>query len=708
MLQLAQNLKDGAMRLVDVPVPLLDPGAVLVRTHYSAISVGTEARTVRDARLNPLAKARARQKEVKQVIESVRTQGLATTYNLVMNKLEALSSLGYSLSGEVVAVGANIRDLAVGDRVACGGVTAAHAEMVAVPRNLCVRVPGGIDMSEAAFTTIATIGLQGLRQAELGLGSSCVVIGLGLIGLLSVQMLKAAGIRVIGIDVSPDAVDRARAAGADLALHRDAPGLEAAIHEFTHGHGADAVIITAGTSSLDPVELAGRVSRRKGRVVIVGGVPTGFSREHYYRKELDLRMSCSYGPGRYDPAYEERGIDYPVGYVRWTENRNMEAFIDLLAAGKLGVRSLVTHEFAFDESPSAYQLILERQEPFVGVLLKYDTSRPASAHVPVRERSTAAAGAGNVGLIGAGSFAQNVLLPALKPHGQLIGVATARGNTSRHVAEKYAFEYCTSDAAQIMSDPRIDTVFVATRHGSHAEHVVAALRAGKHVFVEKPLCLTAAELDEISSEYSRSGAQLMVGFNRRFAPMIERLRSGLPAAVPRAISYRVNAGLVPPSHWVHDPAVGGGRVLGEACHFIDLAAHLAGSRITAVTATPMRDAASLQDTIVMALAFENGSTASITYFSNGNKAVPKEYLEVFAGGQVAIMDDFRTLTVYDQRVEKTKSRHADKGHAEEVRRFMDAVRTGGPPPIPYAEIENAMRSTFAVLESARTGSPVKL
>lgn len=707
MLQLAQNLKDGAMRIVDVPVPALDASAVLVRTHYSAISVGTEGKTVRDARLNPLAKARARQKEVRQVLESVRTNGLTTTYKLVMNKLEALSPLGYSLSGEVLAVGANVRDLAAGDRVACGGVAAAHAEVVAVPRNLCVKLPPGAGLRDAAFTTIASIGLQGIRQAELAIASNAVVIGLGLIGLLTVQLLKAGGIRVAGIDVSDEAVEHARASGAHLALNRADPGLEAAIREFSHGHGTDAVIITAGTASTDPVDLAGRLSRRKGRVVIVGGVPTGFAREHYYRKELDLRMSCSYGPGRYDPSYEEHGHDYPIGYVRWTENRNMQAFVDLLAAGALEVPALITHEFTFDEAESAYQMILARNERVVGVVLKYDTSRDVQPSIALRAPAPGPA-AGNVGLVGAGSFAQNVLLPSLKDHARLVGVATTRGNTSRHVAEKYGFAFCTSDAAALVNDARIDTVFVATRHASHAQHVLGALAAGKHVFVEKPLCMTLDELDAIGEAQRASGRHVMVGFNRRFAPLVERLRASLPEAVPRAILYRINAGAVPPDHWIHDPLVGGGRILGEACHFIDLALHLAGASITTVSASALRDAVAVGDTMTITLGFENGSTASICYFSNGSKSLPKEYLEVFAGGHAAVLDDFRQLTMHGDRVERVKSRHADKGHAEEVRRFMQAVREGAPAPIPFPEIEQSMRATFAALESARSGAVVRL
>ena len=710
MHQLTQTLKDGTMRVLEVPFPALDEGAVLVRNHFSVISAGTEGKTVKDARMGYVAKARARQKEVRQVLQSVKANGLATTYGMVMNKLEAPSALGYSCAGEVLAVGARVTDLKVGDRVACGGGSAVHAEVVAVPRNLCVRVPEGVDLREAAFTTLAAIALQGVRQAEVALGGNAVVIGLGLVGLLTVKLLRAAGVRALGIDLDPAQVALAHEAGAALALERGDPDLEGTILDATRGAGADAVIITAGTSSLDPVELAGRLCRRKGRVVVVGSVPTGFSREHYYRKELDLRMSCSYGPGRYDARYEEEGVDYPIGYVRWTENRNMEAFVDLLADGRLDVRDLVTHTLPLERAPEAYQMILDRSEPFVGVLLEYDTERPLDPRVDRAPTHRPAPDAKAVGVIGAGSFAQNVLLPAVAEvvdAEALGGLATARPNNARHVADKYGFAYCTGDADEVLGDPAIGTVFVLTRHDLHAPYVLEALRQGKHVFVEKPLCLTPEQLDEIEAAYRSQDVHLMVGFNRRFAPLVEDLKRGLGSG-PIALQYRINAGTVPPDHWVHDPDVGGGRVLGEVCHFVDLAVHLAGSPVSHVAATAMEDPHALRDTVSVSLAFEDGSTASIAYFSNGHKELPKEHLEVFAGGRVAVLDDFKALTRYGDKVERQKARRQDKGHREEVARFLRAVREGGPAPIPFAEIVGTMRATFAILESIRSRREVAL
>lgn len=706
MYQLTQTLKEGEMRLLEVPFPALTEGALLVRNHYSVISAGTEGKTVKDARLGYISKARTRQKEVQQVISSVKTNGFMTTYGMVMNKLEAPSPLGYSCAGEVLAVGRGVTGFKPGDRVACGGTSANHAEVVAVPKNLCAKVPAGVDLRHAAFTTIAAIAMQGVRQADLSLGANCVVIGLGLVGLLTVQLLEAAGVQTIGIDIEPEHVALGRAAGATRAFDRNTSGLEEAVLDLTRGAGTDAVIITAGTSSLDPVELAGRLCRKKGRVVIVGAVPTGFSREHYYKKELDLRMSCSYGPGRYDALYEERGIDYPIGYVRWTENRNMQAYLDLLSRGKLKPEPLITHVFSFEQAPEAYRLILDRTEPFAGILLEYDVEKAVTERVVLASASKPAPADVSIGFVGAGSFAQNVLLPIVKDQGTLVGVATARPPSARGIADKYGFVYCTGDADEIVSDARISTVFVVTRHDLHAHYVIQALRNGKHVFVEKPLCMNLDELNEIRDEYERSNVHLMVGYNRRFAPLLQRLRATLPDDLPRAINYRINAGTVPPDHWIHDKHHGGGRVIGEVCHFVDLARYLTGASITSVAAHAMSDPHDLQDTLTVSLGFENGSTASIAYFSNGNKNLRKEYLEVFCGGRVAILDDFRRLTIYADRITRVKSRNQDKGHREEISRFLHAVRTGASAPIPFEEIYDSTRATLKILESIQTQEPV--
>ena len=699
--QLTQRLKDGKMRILEVPYPGVGRGEVLVRNHYSLISAGTEGKTVRDARMGYVAKARARQNEVKQVLDSVRINGLATTIDRVSNRLEAPSSLGYSCAGEVIAAGPDT-DFRMGDRVACAGATAVHAEVVSVPKNLCVRVPDDVDLRAAAFSAVASIALQGIRQADLQVGSNCVVLGLGLVGLLSVQLLKAAGIRVAGLDVNPDAVRRAETMGA---LGVDPTNAEDAVLRFTRGAGTDAVIICAGTSSNEPVETAGVLCRQKGKVVVVGSVPTGFSRKNYYRKELDLRMSCSYGPGRYDPLYEDQGIDYPIGYVRWTENRNMQAYMDLLSDGRLDPEPLISHTFPIGDAQKAYDMIVEATEPFVGILLEYDRERPLARRVERTEpASFQADGEPSIGFIGAGSFAQNILLPFLKGKARLEGVVTHRPNNARHVSDTFGFRYCTGEAEDVLSDPSIGCVFVATRHDAHATYVTEALKRGKDVFVEKPLCLTRDELDEIREAYAASGNRLMVGFNRRFAPHVLAAKARLHG--PVAINYRIHAGKLPPESWVNDPLVGGGRVLGEVCHFIDLVTFLAGAPIERVAATAMEDPHGLHDTLSISLGLANGSVASIAYFSVGSKEMGKERLEVSAGAATAVIDDFRRLKIYGPRPYSDRLRAQDKGHAAELDAFLAALREGRPSPIPFHEIDHTTTATFAAVDSLRTGQTV--
>lgn len=709
MEQLTQELKSGRMEIMEVPFPVIGRGQVLVHNLYSAISTGTEGKTVSDARKGYIAKARSRKKDVLQVIGMIRSTGLLNTYKTVMNKLEAPSSLGYSCAGEVIAVGEGVRDLQAGDLVACGGQGAYHAEVVAVWRNLCAKVPAGVDMRHAACTTIGSIALQGVRQADLKLGETCVVIGLGIIGQLTIRLLSAAGVRAIGIDIDGRQVQAARDGGAALAFLRGQVGLEQLVMDFTSGIGSDAVIITAGTSSADPVELAGVLSRPKGRVVIVGAVPTGFSRTHYYRKELDLRMSCSYGPGRYDPSYEEKGADYPVGYVRWTENRNMQAFLSLLQAGKIGMDTLITHEFELEAAPNAYSMILERKEHFLGVLIRYDQEAEPQRSV-VRKQASPPAAEMAVGFIGVGNFAQNILLPRLKGLARMVGVCDAMAGNSRHVADKYDFAYCTDSPEKLIGDEKINTVFIATRHHLHARYVIAALQAGKNVYVEKPLAMNEAELEEIRRAFEQApgSPRLMVGFNRRFSPFIHKVMGLFPAEAPKSLNFRVNAGVLPREHWVNDLEIGGGRIIGEACHFIDLAMFVAGGRINAVHALAMKEAGPQSNTVVINLSFANGSVAGISYFSNGGRDLPKEYLEIFCSGATAVIDDFRALRVVGAKSLEDRSKTQDKGHAEELRAFAEAIRNGRPSPVPFAESHLSMLATFKVLESLSQGRVVSL
>ncbi len=700
------------MELSEVSLPVINENQVLVKNHYSIISTGTEGKTVKDARMSYVGKAKARQKEVKQVIDMAKSQGLKETYRMVMNKLEALAPLGYSCAGEVIDVGDDIVDFKPGDLVACGGAGAYHAEIVAVHKHLCAKVPSGVDMRHAAFTTVAAIAMQGIRQAELKLGENAAVIGLGLVGQLTVQMLNAAGVQTYAIDIDSNPVKLAKDCGATLAIERNRDDLTDIIIRQTHGYGTDAVIITAGTSSLDPVELAGVLCRKKGKIVIVGAVPTGFSRPNYYKKELDLRMSSSYGPGRYDPVYEEKGIDYPYGYVRWTENRNMQAYLQLLQDKKLQIDKLITHEFKFEEAPQAYQMIVDKSEPFTGIMIKYGTSNTdLTRKISFSENSANQTNKGNVGFIGAGSFAQNMLLPHIKHMGNLVGVATANGHTSRYVAEKYGFHYATTEADEIFEDKNIDTVFIATRHNLHAPFVVKALQSGKNVFVEKPLAMDETSLEEIKTVYEamtpEKRPRLMVGFNRRFAPHIETIRNVFGNELPKAVQYRINAGMVAADHWIHDPEIGGGRIIGEVCHFIDLAMYLAGSDIASLSAKNLDDDKNLMDTLVVSLAFVNGSVAGISYFSNGSKCMPKEYLEVFAGSQAAVLNDFRELVLYAHKEKQSKQKQ-DKGHRQGVTAFLDSVKEGKPAPISFDALYHSTLATLKVIESIKTGATLSL
>jgi polar amino acid transport system substrate-binding protein len=601
--------------------------------------------------------------------------------------------------------------------VAAGGLSACHAEVVAVPVNLCVKLPAGTDLQQAAYNTLGAIALQGVRQADLRLGECAAVIGLGLLGQLTCLLLRAAGVRTIGLDIDPAMVELARQHCADLALLRETPGLAELIADYTHGLGCDAVIITAATSSLDPINFAGAIARKKGVVVIVGNVPTGFDREpHYYKKELAVRMSCSYGPGRYDPTYEEKGLDYPAAYVRWTEKRNMQAFQELLYTGKIDVSYLTTHVFPLEEAPRAYDLLLSKAEPFVGLLVAYDTAKEQTAravsiqtakHVPPPDAIT-------IGFIGAGSYAQSHLLPNLPKDPRIIckGVMTATGTGARSVAERFGFEFCTTDEQDILGNEEINTVFIATRHDSHADLVKKALRAGKHVFVEKPLCLHPEELEEIREVYEEMAQQgraglLMVGYNRRFAPLVQKIQETLPVG-PKAMLYRINAGAIPADSWIQDPDLGGGRIIGEVCHFVDLLTYLAGALPTSVSAVALPDPHHCQDTLSINLSFADGSIGTICYFANGDKSLPKEYLEVYAHGAVAILDDFRFLSIHQSGRKKThKLLSQDKGQHHEVQAFMKALTSSGMPPIPFLELYQCSNVVFKIMPSLSMQQTVK-
>ena len=701
MKQLTQNLKTGNMDILEVPYPTLDEGLILVRNYYSLISAGTEGGKVITARKGYIGKAKEKPEQIKQVIESVKTEGLLPTYNKVMNKLDSPSPLGYSCAGEIIKIGEKVKGFKIGDLVACGGASASHSEIVSVPENLCVRVPNNVKMENAAYTTVASIALQGIRRADLKLGESCAIIGLGLIGQLTCQILKVAGVKVAGIDISSDMVELARKSGADLAFERKDKSLEQRINEMSGGYGVDAVIITAGTSSLDPVELAGRICRKRGKVIIVGAVPTGFSRTNYYVKELELLMSTSYGPGRYDSNYEEKGVDYPIGYVRWTENRNMQSFLDLLRQGYLDIDLLTSHVYKFEEAEKAYEMIVNKEEVYTGILLQYNTTSDIKKSITFKQKSFVKKGKPGIGFIGAGSFAQKYLLPNAQKIGNMIGVVTAQGNETWNVAQKYGFEKALGTDDEIVKEDKIDTIFIATRHNLHAQQVIKSLKNGKNVFVEKPLCMNKRELEIIRELYEKKSCHLMLGFNRRFSPFIQKTVKLLGKNSRKAINYRINAGAIPPDSWVQDGDIGGGRIIGEVCHFIDLARFIAGDRITSLSAFNMEDSLNLQDTLTINIRFANGSIANISYFANGSSTLKKEKLEVFSAGITVVIDDFKKMYLYGNSIKKFKLTNQDKGHSKEVELFLESIMNGKETPIPFNQIYESTKATFDVINSIK-------
>jgi polar amino acid transport system substrate-binding protein len=717
MQQLTQKLKSGEMKILEVPMPFVHVGQILVRNHYSLISAGTEGSTVKTARKGLIGKAKERPKQVKQVVDTLMSQGPVQTYRAVMKKLDAHSPLGYSTAGEVIAVGEGARSFRAGDLVACGGLSAAHAEIVAVPQNLCVKLPENADLKQAAYNTLGAIAMQGVRQADLRLGECCAVIGLGLLGQLTALLLKASGVQVVGIDIDPTMVEIGKKNCLNLGLVRKDNGIEDKVARFTDGLGCDAVIITAGTSSLDPINFAGAISREKGTVVVVGAVPTGFDREpHYYKKELQLKMSCSYGPGRYDPIYEEKGIDYPAAYVRWSENRNMQAFQNLLHSGNIDISYLTTHLFKLEEATNAYDLMMEKSEPFIGILIEYDISKkliktPARIFLKSVPIKVGASGS-HIGFIGAGSYAQSHLLPNIPKNKDVVlkGVMAGTGTGSRSAGERFGFEFCTSDEKEILENEEINTIFVATPHDSHADHGVKALKAGKHLFVEKPLCLNENELNDIADIYNAPGSKglLMVGYNRRFSPLARMIKRECGDGAMSMI-YRINAGAIPPDSWIQDPDVGGGRIIGEVCHFVDFLTYINGSLPVSVYAAAMQSAGNLNDTLNITLRYRNGSIGTISYFANGDKGVPKERVEVFANGSTAILNDFKALTIFAHGKKKEKKLLTqDKGQPAEVKEFIDAIIKGAGAPIPFDEIYSTSFVTFKIVESLGTGMCVSI
>ena len=704
--------------MADVPAPAVQPGRVLVRAVASLVSAGTERAFVELGRKSLLGKAKERPDLVGKVFEKVRSEGLLNTLQSVREKLDESHALGYSAAGVVVEVGEGVTEFRAGERVACAGTGyAAHAELLSVPKNLCVRLPEGVEFETGAFATLGAIALQGVRLAEPTIGESVVVIGLGLIGQLAAQLLKANGCRVFGVDLDASRVELARRLGADDGCVAG-DDVKRAVSEWSRGRGADAVLLTAATQSDEPVGLAGEISRVRGRVVAVGLVGMNVPRAVYFQRELTLRVSMSYGPGRYDPEYEERGHDYPLPYVRWTEGRNLEAFLDLAAAGALKTAPLVTHRFPVEEGERAYQLISgDTREPYLAVLINYDTEREVERHVrnPISKfKPEVSTSQVRVGMVGAGDYARRMLLPHFREEGvEFVSIATASGVTARDVGRRYGFARFVSGAGEVLAEEGVNLLVIATRHDTHAGLTRRGLERGLDVFVEKPLALDDEELDALLEAATRSKGRLTVGFNRRFSPHARAAREFFgERRGPLSILYRVNAGRVPRAHWTQDAREGGGRIRGEVCHFVDFMQYVTGSLVTRVYAESVtsddREAFD-DDSVFVTLKFADGSNGTIAYLAEGDRALTKERVEIFGAGRTFVIEDYRASAQYvGGRETRARLRAQDKGQREEVRAVCAALRDGGPAPIPLADLANNTRTTFRILDSLRTGEPVRL
>lgn len=706
MKQILQSLKTGATEVANIPIPSAKRGQLLIKTTQSLVSAGTERMLVEFGKAGWIEKARQQPDKVRMVLDKIKTDGLQPTIEAVFNKLDHPLPLGYCNVGRVAVVGAGVVGFEEGERVISNGK---HAEVVSVPINLCARVPDTVSDEEAAFTVLGAIALQGIRLVQPTLGETVVVTGLGLIGLLTVQLLRAHGCRVLGLDFDKEKLDLARQFGAeviDLAAGQD-PVKVAEI--YSRGRGVDAVIVTAATKSSEPMHQAALMCRKRGRIVLVGVTGLDLSRDDFFKKELTFQVSASYGPGRYDPNYEEKGQDYPVGFVRWTEQRNFEAVLDMMADGRLDVKPLISHRFAIDEAEKAYELV-GGAGPSLGILLSYPgleitqgartVNLGVSQSAPLEVKDGKAA----VSFVGAGNYATAVLIPAFKEAGaHLRCVASSAGVSGVHAGRKYGFDETTTDTNHLFTDAETHAVVITTQHDSHARFVLQALEGGKHVFVEKPLCLTLAELNDIESAQQATGGRsmVMVGFNRRYAPQVQKMKQLLGGVTgPKTFIITVNAGAIPADHWTQDPEAGGGRIIGEACHFIDLLRFLAASPITGWQRMSMD--APTRDTVSIQLSFADGSVGTVHYFANGSKAFPKERLEVFAAGRVLQLDNYRKLTGFGwPGFAKMNLWRQDKGQKACATAFLQAVAKGTNAPIPFEEVVEVSRVSIEIAEASR-------
>lgn len=700
MKQIIQSFKTGETILEDIPAPQVRKGAVLIRTARSLVSLGTERMLVEFGKSNLIQKARQQPDKVKQVLDKIKTDGLMPTLEAVFNKLGEPLPLGYCNVGRVIAVGEGVSEFKIGDRVASNGH---HAEYVCVPKNLVVPIPDDVSDEEAAFTVIGAIGLQGIRLLNPTLGETVVVVGLGLIGLITAQLLVANGCRVIGVDIDDQKLDIASKWGVKPFNPQNGDVVKFVENE-TGGIGCDGVVITASAKSNEIISQAARMARKRGRIILVGVIGLELSRAEFYEKELSFQVSCSYGPGRYDDDYEQKGIDYPLPFVRWTEKRNFGAILQALASGKLHVKELITERVPLDRYLDIYGN-MGASKSIASILTYAEADTTIDPLHTVQLQATAFnQSKGIIGVIGAGNFAKMTMIPALKGSGALFKyIASQGGVTGTALAKKHGFSHSTTDYRSILQDEEVDLVLITTRHNQHATMVIETLDAGKHVFVEKPLALNPEELEKIVMAQQRSGKTVSVGFNRRFSPHAEKIKN-LVGNSPMNVVATMNAGFIPPNVWVHDLKVGGGRIIGEACHFIDLITYLTGSRVKAVCMNAMGvspDAST--DNASILLKYENGSTGVVNYFANGSKAYAKERVEVFSEERTLVMDNFRKTTGYGFKGFSKMKTSLDKGHRNQFAQLIDKVRQGDNPLIPFDELINTTRASFAAIKSLQTG-----
>jgi polar amino acid transport system substrate-binding protein len=711
MLQVIQYQKTGEIIVEDLPAPSCPDNGILVRTAYSVISAGTEKISVTNTQASLIQRAKQQPDQVRQVIDNIKKEGLINTISKVKSKLESYKSLGYSAAGVVLE--SRCDKFRIGDRVACGGAgLAVHAEFLAIPKNLAVKIPDNVEFEQACYTTLGAIALQGVRQANLRLGEKVAVIGLGLLGQITVQLLKASGCSVLGLDIDERLFPRAKSFGCDLTLLSSFENINL-MKQFSKGNGFDAVLITASTNSNEPIELAIELARKKGRVVVVGAVNMNLPRSPFYEKELDITISCSYGPGRYDPKYEDEGIDYPYPFVRWTENRNMEAVVELIGSGKLDTKSLTTHIFSINDAVKAYDLITGKvEEDYLGILIKYpekDDQPKKSIHYETSKPKDRL----NIGFIGAGQFGTSYLLPHIKAtNSSLVAVSTNNPVNVATVAKQFGFEIATTDSDSIIHNPDIDLIFCATRHDSHSYYVSEAIKSHKAIFVEKPLAVNWEQMEEIDRLMKEYNGKLMVGYNRRFSAPFRKIKELFNHFTePKFITYRVNAGKIPINHWVYREEQGAGRIIGEACHFIDCMVYLTNSLPTQVFACSLSSSSDdvyNRDNVSMIIKFRDGSVGNLNYLANGDSKLDKEYCEVFCGGSVALMNNFESVDFISSGKMNKYKFDGRKGHKEEIIEVIDSIAQGKAFPISYDELKAVSIATFAAQESLIKGIPINI